>query len=107
MKNSSKTTKNIKSFISLSLIFTFIYLIMCPFAQALTSGNYSQSLIPQKQVIKNHCKQTVRIASLLHPFTECQVDNWVDDKEVIRLPTTTHQEPAFSLSIITTSRLII
>jgi len=107
MKNSSKMMKNIKFFISLSLIFSFIYLIMCPFAQALTSGDVSQSLIPQKHVFENYCKHTVRIASPFYPFTERQINIWVDDKEVIRLPTTTHQESTFSLSIITTSRLII
>ena len=107
MKNSFKTTKNIKSLTSFFLIFTFIYLTMCPFAHALTSDNGSQELIPQRQVIKNHLKQKDHISSLIHLSKESQIETCVYYNAVINLPLNTHQEPAFSLSSITTIRLII
>jgi hypothetical protein len=107
MKNPFKTTKGIKSLTSFFLIFTFIYLAMCPFAHALTSDNGSQELIPQRQVIKSHLKQKDLFASHTNPSTESQAETGTYDKAVINLPLNTHQEPTFSLSIITTIRLII
>jgi hypothetical protein len=80
---------------------------MCPIAHALTSANGSQELIPQRQVIKNHFKQKDPTPSPLHLFQECKVETWLYDKALINLPLNTHQEPALSLSIITTIRLII
>ena len=107
MKNPFKTTKGIKSLTSFFLIFTFIYLAMCPFAHALTSDNNSQELIPQRQVIKSHLKQKDLFSSHTNPSTESHTETGTYDKAVINLPLNTHQEPVFSLSIITTIRLII
>lgn len=107
MKNSFKTTKNIKSLTSFFLIFTLIYLTMCPFAHALTSDNGSQELIPQRQVIKNHLKQKDLFSSPIHLSKESQIETCLYNNAVINLPLNTHQEPAFSLSSITTIRLII
>ena len=107
MKNSYKTTKNIKSLTSFFVIFTFIYLAMCPFAHALTSANGTQGLIPQRQVVKSHLKQKDLFSSHTNPSTKNQMETSTYDKTVINLPLNTHQEPVFSLSIITTIRLII
>ena len=107
MKNTFKTTKNIKSLTSFFLIFTFIYLTMCPFAHALTSSNGSQELIPQRQIIKSHLKQKDLFSSHINSSTESQTETGTYDKAVINLPLNTHQKPTFSLSIITTIRLII
>lgn len=107
MKSYLKTAKNTKSLISLFLIFAFIYVIMCPFAHTLINSNVSQALIPQKQIIKNHFKQKDHISLPIYPFQESQIEVWIYDKIALRLPITTHQEPTFSLSIITTSRLVI
>ena len=99
--------KNTKSLISLFLIFSFIYLIMCPFAQAITSGNGSPVSISQNQLVENHSRQKDHLFTPLNFFTKCQINILINDKKITSLPTTTHQEPAFSLSIITTIRLII
>ena len=107
MKDSYKTTKNIKSLTSFFVIFTFIYLAMCPFAHALTSANGTQGLIPQRQVVKSHLKQKDLFSSHTNPSTESQTETGTYDKAVINLPLNAHQEPAFSLSIIITIRLII
>lgn len=107
MKNSLITLKNTKSLIIFSLIFAFIYLIMCPFAHALTPDNGSQILIPQKQAIDNHYKQKDLISSPLYHSEEIPIGMWLYDKAAIHFPITTHQEPTCSLSIITTIRLII
>ena len=107
MKNSYKTTKSIKSLTSFFVIFTFIYLAMCPCAHALTSSNGSQELIPQRQVMKSYLKQKDLFSSHINSFTESQTETGTYDKAVISLPLNTPQKPAFSLSIITTIRLII
>ncbi len=107
MKNSFRTTKDIKSLTSIFLIFTFIYLTMCPFAHALTSANGTQGLIPPRQIIKSHLKQKDLFSSHTNPSAESQTDTGTYNKTVINLPLNTHQKPAFSLSIITTIRLII
>ncbi len=107
IKKSFKITKNTKSLISFFLIFAFTYFIMCPFAFTLTSANGSQLLIPQRQLIKNHFKQKDHISSPVHFFKEIKVETGAYNMAVINLPMNTHQEPAFSLFIITTIRLII
>jgi len=107
MKNSFKITKSIKSLTSFFVIFTFIYLAMCPFAHALTSANGSQELIPQRQIIKSHLKQKDLFYSHTNHSGESKTETGTYDKAVINLPLNTHQEPVFSLSIITTIRLII
>jgi len=107
MKNSFKITKSIKSLTSFFVIFTFIYLAMCPFAHALTSANGTQGLIPQRQVVKSHLKQKDLFYSHTNHSGESKTETGTYDKAVINLPLNTHQEPVFSLSIITTIRLII
>ena len=99
--------KHTKPLIIFSLIFSFIYLVMCPFAWALTSGNNSPVLIPQKQLVENHCKQKDHIFTHLNFFIESRVEMWVYDKGIVHLSRTSHQELAYGLSIVTTSRLII
>ena len=76
---------------------------MCPFAHALAPANGSQVLIPQRQVIKNHFKQKDHISLPVHLSKESQIETGVYDKAVIILSMNTHQEPDFSLSIITTN----
>ena len=99
--------ENIKSLTSFFLIFTFIYLTMCPFAHALTSDNGSQELIPQRHIIKKHLKQKDLFPSHTNPPTESQIETDTYDKTFVSLPMNTNQKPMFSLSIITTIRLII
>ena len=80
---------------------------MCPFAHALTSANGTQGLIPQRQVVKSHLKQKDLFSSHTNHSAESKTETGTYDKAVINLPLNTHQEPVFSLSIITTIRLII
>jgi len=80
---------------------------MCPFAHALTHANGSQALIPQKQVIKNQFKQKNPTFSPPYLSKETWLETWGYNREVLNMSKTIHQEPAFSLSIITISRLII
>ena len=105
MKNFLKTTKKIQ-LIDFFLIFTFIYLMMCPFAHALTSDNGSQELISQRQIIKSHLKQKDLFSSYTNPSIESQTETSTHDKAVISLPLNTYKEPVLSL-LITTIRLII
>jgi len=107
MKNYLKSEKNNKFPLSLFLVFSFIYFMMCPFAQALISDISSQILIPQKQVTKNQFKQKDPTLSPPYLSEQNQLETWGYERELLNVPTTTHQESAFSLSIITTSRLII
>jgi hypothetical protein len=99
--------KEIKSLISFSLIFAFVYLIMCPFAQTLTPGTSSPVLIPQNQVAKNIFRQKDLITPSLHYFPKNQIEIWTDDNESGVLLLITHQNPVFRLFKITTTRLII
>ena len=99
--------KNIKLLINFFLIFSFIYLLMCPFAQTLTSCNGVSVLIPQKQSVENHCRQKDYIFTHLNFFIESRIKMWAYKKGTVNLSKPTHQEPAFGLSIVTTSRLII
>jgi len=99
--------KNIKPFISLPLIFAFVYLIMCPFAQALSCDKNSQILIPQNQVIENIFRQKDLITPSLNFSPKNQIAMWIYDNESGVLPLITHQNPVFRLFKITTTRLII
>ena len=107
MNSLLRQMKNIKPLINFFLIFSFIYLIMCPFAQVITPSNGSPVLIPQRQPVENHYKQKDHIFTHLNFFIESRVEMWVCDKGTVNLFKTIHQEPAFGLSIVTTSRLII
>jgi hypothetical protein len=99
--------KNIKPLISFSLIFAFVYLIMCPFAQTLTPANSSPVLIPQNQVVENLFRQKDLITPPLHFFPKNQIEMWTYDNKTGVLPLITHQNPVFRLFKITTTRLII
>lgn len=107
MKNSLRRLKNTEYLIIFFLVFSFIYLIMCPFAYTLTPDNGSQILIPQKQAIDNHYKQKDLISSPLYHSEEITIGMWLYDKAAIHLPINTHQEITSSLFIITTIRLIL
>ena len=99
--------KNIKPLISFSLIFAFVYLIMCPFSQTLTPGNSSPVLIPQHQVVENLFRQKDLITPSLNFSPKNQIAMWTYDNESGVLPLITHQSPVFRLFEITTTRLII
>lgn len=93
--------------ISLFIIFAFIYLIMCPSAQAHTPDNASQVLIPQKHITENHCLQKDHTSPPLYFSKKSQSETCIHDTAALLTPIITHLGPGFGLSLITTSSLII
>jgi hypothetical protein len=93
--------------ISLFIIFAFIYLIMCPSAQALTPDNASQVVIPQNNITENHCPQKDHASPPLYFSKKSQRETCVDATAALLTPVITNQRPWFGLSLIITSRLII
>jgi hypothetical protein len=93
--------------ISLFIIFAFIYLIMCPSAQALTPDNASQVVIPQNHITENHCPQKDHPSPPLYFSKKSQRETCVHDTAALLTPVITNQRPWFGLSLIITSRLII
>ncbi len=93
--------------ISLFIIFSFIYLIMCPSAQAHTPDNASQVVIPHNHITESHCPQKDHAPPPLYFSKKSQRETRVQDTAVLLTPVITHQGPGFGLSLITTSSLII
>ena len=99
--------KTIKPLINFFLILSFIYLLMCPFAQALTPNDSSSVLIPQNQAVENLFRQKDLIIPSLHFFPKNQIAMWTHDNKTGVLPLTASQKPVLSLFIITTTRLTV
>lgn len=99
--------KNLVKIFFFIFLLSFIYLMLCPFAQALSCGSESQVIIPQKQEININYKQKDHSPSPIYLFKDSQRETRIDGSTAISLPITSHQEPAVSLIIVAAIRLII
>ncbi len=105
MENPRKVAQQIKPVIIPILVFAFLYLIMCPFAQSLLPGTGSQVVITPKQSFKNYKQHEEQAQPHLSIVPLNHTSNAFSDKTIIKTPTI--YQPSFSLTTISTTRLII
>lgn len=107
MRNLRKKLHHSSKCISPVLICSLFFLIMCPFAHSLTPCSQAPVLIPQKHVVENWEQEKAHIdLPLHHPFITIPDCRLFDTS----LPPTCikeDQEGLYSLTLITSSRLIL
>jgi hypothetical protein len=107
MKNLRRTTRHSRKLISPLLICSLFFLIMCPFAHSLTPCSQAPVLIPQKHVVENGEQQKDHVDLPHHHSFITLPDCRLFDKTLPGSSTTRDQEGLYSLTLITSSRLIL
>jgi hypothetical protein len=96
-----------KPLMSIFLIVALLYLIMCPFAHSLTLSSNATALLPQKHIVKSISPQKESLdspsATTLVP-QECFL---FKKQSIISISPIHYYKPSFSLTLISTSRLIL
>jgi hypothetical protein len=96
-----------KPLMSTFLILALLYLIMCPFAHSLTPSSNATALLPQKQILKNISPQKECMQVSSSAVSIQQVFCHFNNQTTILNATTGHYKSLFSLTLISTSRLIL
>jgi hypothetical protein len=107
MKTLRRTTLHSRKLISPLLICSLFFLFMCPFAHSLTPCSQVPVLIPQKHVVENCEQEKGPIDSPLHHTYITLLDWKRSDKTVTCSSPERDQESFYSLTLITTRRLIL